>query len=111
MPSAYIDRGIIKWAAFDALSGYHSMLKEMQHRLGKKAKPILSDDDYEALNRNIQEAIINKKEVELRYYSEGYIKVTYGLVNKCDFVSKNIILSTLEKIPADDIVSLEILTD
>jgi hypothetical protein len=109
MPSSYIDRGIIKWAAFDALNGYHSMLKEMQHRLGKKAKPILSDDDYETLNQNIQEAIINQKEVELKYYDKGYIKTTYGIVKKLDFVSRIITLSTYEKILADDIVGIDIL--
>jgi len=110
MPSTYIDRGIIKWAAFDALNGYHSMLKEMQHRLGKKAKPILSDDDYETLNQNIQIAINEKKEVELKYYSDGYIKITYGMVKKLDFPNRLIILTTLERIPAEDIVALEILS-
>jgi hypothetical protein len=109
MPSAYIDRGIIKWAAFDALNGYHSMLKEMQHRLGKRDKPILSDDDYEELNRNIKDAYINKQEVELKYYSDGYIKVTYGKIEKPDYVNKVIKLSTYERIPAEDIVSLEII--
>lgn len=109
MPSAYIDRGIIKWAAFDALNGYHSMLKEMQHRLGKKDKPILSDDDYEQLNRNIKEAYINKQEIELKYYSDGYIKVTYGKIAKTDYVNKIIKLSTYETVLAEDIVSLEII--
>ena len=65
MPSAYIDRGIIKWAAFDALSGYHSMLKEMQHRLGKKAKPILSDDEYELLNLNLQKPMNNPNKMDM----------------------------------------------
>ena len=109
MPSTYIDRGIIKWAAFDALSGYHSMLKEMQHRLGKKAKPILSDDDYELLNLNLQEAMNNRKEVELQYYSEGYVKTTYGQIKKLDFVNKTVILTTYEKILADDVVNLVII--
>ena len=109
MPSAYIDRGIIKWAAFDALSGYHSMLKELQHRLGKKAKPILSDDDYELLNLNLQEAMNNHKEVELQYYSDGYVKTTYGQIKKVDFVAKAVILTTYEKIPADDVVNLVII--
>ncbi|MDD3129076.1 MAG: YolD-like family protein [Candidatus Izemoplasmatales bacterium] len=108
MPSQYIDRGIIKWAAFDALSGYHSMLKEMQYRLGQREKPVLSDDEYETLNRNIQTAINYKKEVELKYYSDGYIKVTFGFIEKLDFINKRITLSTYEKILAEDIVSLEI---
>jgi hypothetical protein len=110
MPSVYVDRGIIKWAAFDALNGYHSMLQEMQRRLGKKAKPILSDDDYETLNQNIQLAIKEKKEVELKYYSDGYIKVTYGSVKKLDFPNRLVILDTLEKIPAEDIITLDVLS-
>lgn len=109
MPSAYIDRGIIKWAAFDALSGYHSMLKEMQHRLGKKAKPVLSDDDYELLNRSMQEAMNSHQEVELQYYSDGYIKTTYGQIKKLDFVNKTVVLTTYEKIKADDVVNLAII--
>ncbi|MGE4378803.1 MAG: YolD-like family protein [Candidatus Izemoplasmatales bacterium] len=109
MPSTYIDRGIIKWAAFDALNGYHSMLKEMQHRLGKKSRPILSDDDYESLNLKIQEAINKNCEIELKYYTDGYIKTTYGLVNKLDFIEKAIVLSTREKILANDIIDIEIL--
>lgn len=110
MPSTYIDRGIIKWAGFDALNGYHSMLQEMQHRLGKKAKPKISEDDYEVFNRNINEAIRTENEVEIRYYSEGYIKITFGKVKKLDYTSKMVILTTLEKIPADDVVSLEIIS-
>ncbi|MFA7075386.1 MAG: YolD-like family protein [Candidatus Izemoplasmatales bacterium] len=109
MPSNYIDRGIIKWAAFDALIGYQSMLKEMQYRLGKKNKPVLSDDDYEILNRSVQEAISNKNEVELKYYNDGYIKTTYGMIKKLDFLEKVIVLSTYERIPADDIVTVEII--
>lgn len=110
MPSTYIDRGIIKWAGFDALNGYHSMLQEMQHRLGKKSKPKISEDDYEVFNRNINEAIRTENEVEIRYYSEGYIKITFGKVKKLDYTSKMVILTTLEKIPADDVVSLEIIS-
>jgi len=38
MHNSYVDRGIIKWNAFDALVGYRSMLEEMKYRLGKKSK-------------------------------------------------------------------------
>lgn len=108
MRSAYIDRGIIKWAAFDALNGYHSMLQEMQYRLGKKEKPILSDDDYETLNRNILSAIKNDSEVELKYYADGYIKTTYGKIKKLDYPNRLVILTTREKITAELIVSLDV---
>jgi hypothetical protein len=85
------------------------MLKEMQYRLGKKSKPILSDDDYEMLNQNIKTAITYEKEVEVQYYQNGYILSTYGKIKKLDFVNKTVILSTYEKISADDIVQLDII--
>ena len=106
MPSIYVDRGIIKWSAFDALNGYNQMLKELRQRLGKKPKPILSDDDFETLNRRLEEAAINKYEIELIYYENGYLKNTYGKIKKLDYNNKLLILTTLEKISALDVLSI-----
>ena len=108
MPSYYVDRGLIKWAPFDALNGYNSMLKEMKYRLRKQDKPALSRDQYEELNRNIQEAIINDEEVEIEFYDAGYIKVSYGKIKKLDFVYKQVILTTEEKISALDVISVHL---
>lgn len=110
MPSCYVDRGLIKWAPFDALNGYNSMLKEMKYRLRKHDKPVLSRDQYEELNRNIQEAIINDEEVEIEFYDRGYIKVSYGKIKKLDFVYKQVILTTEEKIPAIDVISVHLIS-
>ena len=109
MPSQYMDRGIIKWAPFSALDGYSSMLHEMKHRIKKQEKPILSDDEYELLNRNIQSAIIDNLEVEVQYFDQGYMKRSYGRIKKLDYVYKCLILTTEERIPALDVLSLEIL--
>jgi hypothetical protein len=109
MLDVYVDRGIIKWSAFDALDGYGSMLKEMQLRLRKKAKPVLSDDDFETLNRQLKEAIITKCEIELLYYDSGYFKTTYGKIHKLDYNEKMIVLSTLERISAFDVLDLKLL--
>jgi len=106
MPSAYVDRGILKWNAFDALVGYSSMLQEMRYRLGKKEKPLLSDDVYEDLNRKLQEALVTKKEIELKYYHDGYIRFTFGTVKKVDYTQKEITLSTWERFQAEDIIEI-----
>ncbi|QWB99957.1 YolD-like family protein [Mycoplasmatota bacterium] len=108
MPSHYIDRGIIKWVPFSALNGYNSMLDEMKHRIRKTEKPVLSDDEYDRLNQNIQTAIINELEVEVYYFDKGYIKMSYGKIKKLDFVYKLLVLNTEEKIPAIDVISLDI---
>lgn len=109
MLSTYHDRGIIKWAAFDALSGFNPMLKEMKHRLGETTKPILSDDDYETLNRTMQNAILDNHEISLTYFESGYSKTTFGRIKKIDYNTKIITLSTLEKISALDILRIELL--
>lgn len=109
MPSQYIDRGFIKWAPFNALNGYYSILDEMKNRLRKLDKPILSDDEYDDLNRNIQEALIKQSEIEINYYENGYVKTVYGHLKKMDFVNRLIVLSTDEKIPAIDVLGITIL--
>jgi hypothetical protein len=108
MPSTYVDRGIIKWNAFDALVGYHSMLEEMKYRLGKKERPSLSDDTYEELNRKLNNAIAKANDVEIKYYHDGYLRHTFGHINRVDYQNKIIILSTFEKLNAEDIIDIEL---
>lgn len=107
--SYYHDRGIIKWAAFDALSGFNPMLKEMKHRLNKSYKPILSEDDFENMNLLLQEAILDNLEVAITYFENGYSKITFGKVKKLDYVSKNITLTTQETINAIDILNINLI--
>jgi hypothetical protein len=102
----YVDRGIIKWAPFDALVGYSAMLKDLKHRLGKKEKPTLSDDQYDALNQKLAFAYQHQLEIELEYYHDGYLKTTFGHIRKLDWVQKILILSTFEKIRAEDVVQI-----
>ena len=109
LDAVYHDRGIIKWSAFDALSGFNPMLKEMKHRLGKTDKPILSEDDYETLNRIMEDAILDNNEVSITYFEGGYSKMTFGRIKKLDYNTKLIILTTKEKIPAFDILRIELL--
>lgn len=107
--AVYHDRGIIKWSAFDALSGFNPMLKEMKYHLGKSDKPILSDDDYETLNRIMEDAILDNNEVSITYYEDGYSKMTFGRIKKLDYNTKLIILTTREKISAFDVLRIELL--
>ncbi|PKK96958.1 MAG: hypothetical protein CVV58_03700 [Tenericutes bacterium HGW-Tenericutes-3] len=104
----YHDRGIIKWAPFDALVGYHSLIKELKYRLGKRNKPILSDDQYEELNRNLLLAYQQNSQIEIEFFSQGYSKYTFGTIKKIDWINRIIILSSFEKIRADDILELHL---
>jgi len=104
----YVDRGIIKWAPFDALVGYHSMLNELKHRLGKKERPILSDDQLTTLDQTLLLAYHHQLEIEVSYYQAGYIKQTFGYIKKIDHITKIIVLKTLERIAAQDVIEIHI---
>lgn len=104
----YHDRGIIKWAPFDALVGYHSIIKELKYRLGKRNKPVLSDDQFEELNRNLMIAFTQNLEIEIEFFNQGYTKYTYGKIKKIDWISKVVILSNYERIQADDIIEIHL---
>lgn len=107
MRNTYVDRGITKWNAFDALVGYRSMLEEMKHRLGKKERLLLSEDAYDELNQKLVIALREGKKIEIRYYHDGYIRFTFGSIKHVDYDNKQIILSTRERLSAEDIVAID----
>jgi|AntAceMinimDraft_18_1070375.scaffolds.fasta_scaffold00010_24 hypothetical protein len=109
MLNTYHDRGIVKWVAFDALSGFNPMLREMKHRLNKTEKPILSEDDFYNMNLSLEEAIFEEKEIAITYFEAGYSKITFGYVKKLNYNTKIITLSTREKINAFNILSIEVI--
>jgi hypothetical protein len=108
MHNHYVDRGIIKWAPFDALVGYHSMLQEMKHRLGRKERPMLSDDQTELMDRSIHVALEMSAEIEIEYYRDGYTNITFGKIKRIDSIHRIIVLTTLEKVKIDDIIHLQV---
>src|SRR5690554_1376068 len=103
----YKDRGIIKWAPFDALVGFQNKIDEMLYERGKKEKPILCEDKLIEMDRVIMEALNEKKEVLVSYYEDGYIKNTYGFVEEVDKHKKTIEILKLV-IPFKNILDLEI---
>ncbi len=109
MLNTYQDRGIIKWAAFDALNGFNSMLKEMKYRMGQTQKPILSEDELESLDQNLKQAMIEQTEMAVTYFENGYSKTTFGKIKKIDYENRLLVLTTYEKINANDILNIDIL--
>ena len=107
--SNYKDRGIMKWAPFDALTGHGTMLEEMIYNINKKEKQELSDDEYQELNETIKEAIDSNKQVSIEYYNDGYSFVTFGKIKKLDSTNKKIKLNTEETIPFEDVLQIKIM--
>lgn len=105
----YKDRGIIKWAPFDALAGLNEMVNNLINKKGKKDKPILSEDKLSELDLILKEAIGNNNKIMIDYYLDGYIKTTYGLIKRIDEIEKLIQLDTNEKLSVNDIVDMEVI--
>ncbi len=105
--SNYVDRGIIKWAPFDGLAGFNDLYNELKYRLGKKDKPLLSDEQLYYMDITLKEAINNNSEVLISYYKNGYSNTFYGYITKLDDLKK---LIYLDGIPfkIDQIISLEL---
>lgn len=104
----YVDRGIIKWAPFDALVGFGGILSEMRYNMFKREKPILSDDQFDDLNRKINLAFHMQIEIQITYFSDGYTKTTCGYIKKIDSISRLILLAHYERIQADDIMDINL---
>jgi hypothetical protein len=103
----YVDRGLMKWAPFDALQGHHSMISELKYRLGKISKPILSDDQYSEMNLALVESVTNKKLVKVIYYYDGYLYDFISYVIKIDYTF-GIVRFKEKTLSYDCIIGLEI---
>lgn len=103
----YKDRGIIKWAPFDALKGFGEAIANYQYNKGKKAKPIISEDQLEIMDYNIKKAINNNLEVMIYYYNDGYVKNFYSKINKIDIINRSIMFKNNIKLNINTIIDVK----
>ncbi len=102
----YKDRGIIKWAPFDALIGFNQMIADIKYRLGKKEKPILSEDHLDLMNRHMQYALKHQIEIIINYCEDGYFYEVFGTIKQIDSIKNQIILSMNQIISLENIVNI-----
>ncbi len=107
--SNYIDRGLIKWMPFDALNGFTSMIQDLKKALLSTPEKILTQDQYDLLNYNLNEALHTKKEIVLVYYKQQKYVETTGSIIKVNPYNKTLLLSTKEMIPINRVILLEII--
>jgi len=107
--SNYIDRGLMKWMPFDALNGFTSMIQDLKKNLLLTPEKILTQDQYDLLNYNLNEALHTKKEIVLVYYQHQKYVETTGSIIKVNPYTKTLLLSTKEMIPINRVILLEII--
>ncbi|WP_162163971.1 YolD-like family protein [Acholeplasma hippikon] len=105
----YKDRGIIKWAPFDALVGFHELIQGIIDRKNRIDHPILLEDKLRELNEIFLNVLKNNLMANYTYYENGYIKETFGYILRFDEIKKEVKLDTLVKLKLDDILDIKII--
>lgn len=104
--TTYKDRGLIKWAPFDALVGIDNLLKEIRYKNNKITRPVLSIDKIDEINIILTKSIYYQTEVLINYFSDGYIKDIYSKVLKIDKIEDKMYLDVGLVIELKDLVDV-----
>jgi hypothetical protein len=102
----YQDRGLIKWMPFDALSGFGSMIYDLQQKLLRHTMPELLPEHQETLQYTLSEAISRHALVSITYYKHHKFFETIGHIVKLDPLERRIQLSTGEMIQTEVILNM-----
>ncbi len=101
----YHDRKMMKWMPFNALLEQSDYLKELLYGKTKKPRPMLSVDQEEELNYQLETAYLFKSLVTVRYYHDGKVFEVVGVITKTDQFKKTLFINNNE-IPAKLIVKI-----
>lgn len=81
-------RSNIKWATAMMLPEHVKLLREHRQNLNKQSKPILDEQEWEEINRQISEAMNQSLEITLTYFKNGEFIQTAGVPIRCNSFSK-----------------------
>ena len=101
------DRGIIKWQPFESLTPTKQIIKSILLEKSKVTKPTLSDEEIKYLEDKIIEAYYSSININIHYYTNGYIKVTKGKIKKIDQIYKMIYLDNNLKLLFNQILDID----
>ncbi|QGH34730.1 hypothetical protein GI584_12105 [Gracilibacillus salitolerans] len=102
------DRGKIKWASL-MLPEHVEMLQDFFSEEAPKEKPVLNEDYINEMELTLQQAIHDKKKVELSYYQNGSIKSVIGHIIKIQPTERKITVQEAtmkQKVPFENIVAI-----
>ena len=74
------NRGEIKWAPFESLFRVQDVLSKLETNRKKAIKPVLSEDELQAIEATLLEAFHTKSCVLIHYYYEGLSYQKKGIV-------------------------------
>jgi hypothetical protein len=92
----YRDRKMMKWMPFNALMEQSDYLSDLLHGRTRIDKPVLSPDQEEELNYNLELAWVFKSEIIASYFEKGEIKEVEGILTDTDSFNKTITINDQE---------------
>ncbi len=98
------DRGMMKWAPYRSLVEQSEFLEHMRYEKNKKARPTLTEDRKEEINRVLQN--YKGEIVGITYYSDGYTYLLKTKIKRIDIENQQLILPQ-GKLKFRDIVRIE----
>ena len=78
------NRGMIKWAPFNAVQSGNSMVNDVLKKKNKVTMPILSDDQIEVLEQKLINSYNNGNIITILYFKEGKYYKKRGIIGKID---------------------------
>lgn len=104
----YKDRKMMKWMPFHALLEQGDYISDLLQGRVKKEMPILSIDQLEELNYQLETAFIFKQEIEVIYFDKADYQSKMGILTRADHYKKEIYIGE-HPIPAQKIIKINIL--
>ncbi|MCK5762450.1 MAG: YolD-like family protein [Candidatus Izimaplasma sp.] len=104
----YHDRKMMKWMPFNALLEQSDYLKELLYGKTRKEMPILSPDQEQDLNYQLETAYLFNSQIIVSYFQDGDILEITGVITRTDLFNKIIFIGNTE-ISAKRIININII--
>lgn len=102
----YKDRKMMKWIPFNALLEQGDHISKLLYGREEKAMPLLSVDQLEELNYQLETAYIFQSEIIVTYFEKDDFKTAQGIISRTDNHNK-IIFVNEEAVYAKTITNIE----
>lgn len=88
----YHDRKMMKWMPFNALLEQGDYINDLLHGRKRQTMPILSVDQLQELNYQLETAYLFNYEIEVSYFETHKIKTVQGTITRTDLHNKLIFI-------------------
>lgn len=103
-------RSAVNWQPFASIPEQYEQIAQYMEDQNKIDKPLLRDDQLQQLNGTLVFKMFNDPHINVRYFSNGYIKLKEGVIHKVDPYTQTLHLyedKVITKLDLKDIVEIK----